>query len=1274
MQRYAGCRAALGVRASGSDILSGLRNVAALSGLLASLCGAVVPAARAQTAQFSYATATLGAGFSNPSGVAVDRSGDIFVADDGNNAVKEIVAVGGLIPASPTINTVGSGFTGPLSVAVDSGGNVFVGESDVADGYSVKEIVAGTGGAAAGTVNSSSTVISVGSGFDGLIYGVAVDAGGDVFVADTQNYQVKEIVAGTGGAAPGTVNSSSTVNLLRQFPVPGPFGVAVDSSGDVFVASNGNGEVNELVAGTGGAAPGTVNSSSTLLSLGSSGFNGPTGVALDASGNVFVSDFALKEIVASDGEVSSTSTVLTVASGFSSPFGLAVLASGNILVADAGNNAVTEVMPQGVNVGAVAVGSTGSATTLSFTFTSGGSGITPSVLTQGATGLDFTDAGTGTCTTNGTSYTYSSGDTCTVNVTLAPKYAGVRYGAVNLLNSSGNVIATAYIYGTGQAPQLVFPGNPVDQTLGAGFSYPFGVTVDASGNIYVADSNNGVMKEMPAGCSSSSCVNTLAGGFMIAFDNPFGVAVDGGGNIYFSDIGLYEIPAGCASTSCVAEWGKSTIAPFGLAVDGAGNLYIADATHSKVWEIPPGCTFDLSTCNPVALGSGFDKPHGVAVDASGNIYVADSSNNAIKEMSPGCASSSCVTTLGSGFSIPYGVAADASGNIYVADFGSGSVKEMPPGCASSTCVTTLASGVDPGGIALDGAGNIYISDQAGNSSVVELNLVTPPTLTFPSTNTGSKSGPETAVLRNIGNEPLSFPSEDTENPLVGPPFSLDASTTCPKVAPMSSAGSLAAGASCNLAVDFAPVQGGAASNNLILFDNNENVANAFQSIPLSGTGVAPTLITPTVTVTPAYSSITTLQSLEVTITVSGGSGNPTPTGGVGLSSGSYSSGPATTLSGGSATITIPAGSLAVGSDTLTALYLPDANSYYTYSSANGTAPVTVIQPIGTCTTANPNPNPNPESFAATGDFNGDCRSDILWQNTASGLVYTWLMNGTSILSQAGAETVPSSTGWVIQGVGDFNGDGMADILWQNTTTGEVYIWFMNGSTIQSQAAVASVPSSTGWVIKGVGDFNDDGKADILWQNTISGEVYLWLMNGSTITSQASPETVAPSSGWVIQGIGDFNGDGMADILWQNSISGEVYIWLMNGATMLNQASPETVAPSTGWVMQGVGDFDGNGTSDILWQNTSSGDVYIWLMNGTTILNQGDVETVAPSSGWVIQGIGDYDGSGRSSILWRNSVNGEVYMWLMNGFSITSQAGVETVDPSTDWQIFTLLSP
>jgi hypothetical protein len=304
------------------------------------------------------------------------------------------------------------------------------------------------------------------------------------------------------------------------------------------------------------------------------------------------------------------------------------------------------------------------------------------------------------------------------------------------------------------------------------------------------------------------------------------------------------------------------------------------------------------------------------------------------------------------------------------------------------------------------------------------------------------------------------------------------------------------------------------------------------------------------------------------------------------------------------------------------------------------------------------------SFAkVSGDFDGDGKSDILWRN-GNGEIEVWLMNGTSILVTGSPGNVTPSVGWNIEGVGDFDGDGKADILWRNISTGEVYIWLMNGTAIASSGSPGS--ATLDWAIQGVGDFNGDGKADVLWQNSKTGQVYIWEMNGTTIGSQGSPATEAPSTGWVIQGVGDFNGDGDADILWQNSITGQLDIWLMNGTTLTTSGSPGTEAPSTGWVIQGVGDFNGDKMADILWQNSSTGQLYIWLMNGTSLGSSGSPGTEAQSTGWTIEGVGDFNGDGMADILWTNGQTGQVYVWLMNGTSLSSSGSPGTA--TLDWAV------
>jgi hypothetical protein len=125
----------------------------------------------------------------------------------------------------------------------------------------------------------------------------------------------------------------------------------------------------------------------------------------------------------------------------------------------------------------------------------------------------------------------------------------------------------------------------------------------------------------------------------------------------------------------------------------------------------------------------------------------------------------------------------------------------------------------------------------------------------------------------------------------------------------------------------------------------------------------------------------------------------------------------------------------------------------------------------------------------------------------------------------------------IIGTGDFDGDGKGDILWRDTA-GNVAIWLMNGFSITSYRNTATV--ALAWGIAGIGDFNDDGKSDILWRDT-TGNVAVWLMNGDVIANGILIANVSPV--WAITGTGDFNGDGRTDILWQSA--GSASIWLMD---------------------------------------------------------------------------------------------------------------------------------
>jgi hypothetical protein len=580
--------------------------------------------------------------FNYPRGIAVDGTGNVYVADSGNHTIRKITPSGVVTTLAGTAGSWGSAdgtgvaarFNTPGAIAVDGTGNVYVADTY---NHTIRQITpSGVVTTFAGTAGSmgSADGASAAAQFN-FPSGVAVDGAGYVYVADANNHTIRKIspagvvttlagMAGSVGAADGT-GSAALFNTPR--------GLSVDGSGSVYVADTGNSTIRKVTpAGVVTTLAGTAGSRGSADGTGTSAqFWNPWGVSTDGTGNVFVADSwsqtirritpagavtTLAGTAGSYGSVDGTAG----AARFAYPLGVAVDGTGTAHVVDYGNSTIRNITPAGV------------VTTLAGTASSVGSadGTGAAASFNGPFGLAVDGSGS--------IYVADTRNETIRKVTPA----GVVTTLAGTAGSSGSAD------GTGAAAQ---------------FLYPEGVAVDGSGAVYVADRGNFTIRKItPAGV-----VTTLAGtvgssgnadgtGAAAQFNSPCGIAVDGGGNVYVADTGNHAIrkitPAGMvttfAGTAGSRGWADGTGAtagfssPGGVAVDGGGNVYVADTRNQTIRRITPGGVVTTLAGTAALSGSAdgngasarFNFPEGLAVDGIGNVYVADTINHTIRKITP----------------------------------------------------------------------------------------------------------------------------------------------------------------------------------------------------------------------------------------------------------------------------------------------------------------------------------------------------------------------------------------------------------------------------------------------------------------------------------------------------------------------------------------------------------------------------------------------------------------------------------------------------------------
>jgi trimeric autotransporter adhesin len=665
---------------------------------------------------------SLQIGLNQPDAVFKDPLGNLYVAVTGSDTIYKIDP-NFSVTTIAGIGTTGFGGDGGLAIAaklnapsdvfVDSSGNIFIADTfnqrirEVSASTGNIQTIAGTGSAGYNGDGSAATEAELNNPT-----GVVVDGFGNVFIADANNNRIREIVAATGiiqtvaGTGVAGFNGEGIPPTRAQLNFPSD--MVMDTHGNIFISDQGNFCIREVVATSGliQAFAGTCGTH------GSAGDGGPATSALlqrpvrlfcDGSGNVFITDIAdnrVREVVASPaGGIATIKTVAgTGAAGFTGDGGLATQAKlnepsgvfvdgpGNIFLTDVLNNRVREVVVSTGNIQTIAGNGT--------IFFGGDGGPATSAQLSGASAVSLDAAG----------------DIFIVD--------GGNNRIREVVAATGNIQTAA-----GNGTQGLFGDGGLATNAGLSLLESAGVSVDGHGNVFIADVQNNRIREVVAATGN---IQTIAGkgtngtsGFSgdgglatnAELDAPFGVFVDGHGNVFIADSGngrIREVFAatgiiqtvvgggtGCDNqTDSIGDGCPPTAAqlagPTGVFVDGAGDLFIADTGNNRIREVVTATgniqtiagngTSGFSGDGGPATNAAIAQPTGVFVDLGGNIFIVDNTNNRVREIVAATGDIETVVGNGTGgfagdggpalnaeLNNPSGLAGDQSGNLFIAD-------------------------------------------------------------------------------------------------------------------------------------------------------------------------------------------------------------------------------------------------------------------------------------------------------------------------------------------------------------------------------------------------------------------------------------------------------------------------------------------------------------------------------------------------------------------------------------------------------------------------------
>ena len=823
-----------------------------------------------------------------PAYVASDLSGNIYIADTGNNCVRRVdtsgnmtVVVGQPTGSGDTCLTAGSvtadpatGVLIPSGLALNAAGDLFIADT----GHNcVRRLPAGnTGTAALQPLFGSACTEPSSSAVAPAPAGLAVDAAGNLYIAVNDSvdhtYQVIRTGPGSGygtgclvsGAVSAAVGTQCT-GITGGVALVAPQGLALDVIGNLYIADSGNACIREVTA-AGAAITAAGKCTNDGASSNSTILQKPVGLAADAAGHVYINDEGAGqiselaanqlELIAGDGGITpyapSQDGRAAVSASLLNPQGLAADKTGNVYVADTNNN-IVRILAQGLHFPETLVGNHSQPQNLWFM-------ITNAVTLTTAPSGDFPASGLNSCQG---SITVPPGvvKTCQVVLRFLPTLPGLRTAPLTITDSS---TSPANIYrfglnGIGQSAEAIFVPGTI-KTLAGSLAQPSAIAIDSAGDVYYAESGTGAISVLPAGSGAPTQLIAPGG----AIQTPSALAIDAAGNLYIADStggAIYQYDA----NGNLTPWASGLDHPVALAADQLGDLYVAeDGATVGVLEIYAGGQKSFiagqgSNGAPngvLATAAKFVHPSALYLDPAGDLYIADRGGFRVYQIDTagiirffagnGTATDTNPTTrTGIGLAGVSGISADPAGDIYITDAGSNRLFLAYSGQAQNPEVALLAGNIggapgytgdngpasaaeldNPMAVAVDGGAEVFIAD-TGNSALREITY-TDPTLDFGTVKVGQTGGPLGTTLWNAGNgalSPLTFGLDDQVN------FAVDT---------IGCGGSLAEGSTCNFSFFFTPQSPGSFVGHEILSDNGVTPS---QTITLIGNAPPPPVAT-----------------------------------------------------------------------------------------------------------------------------------------------------------------------------------------------------------------------------------------------------------------------------------------------------------------------------------------------------------------------------------------------------------------------------------------------